>query len=42
MRLTRVFADAVQAEQRVKAVPIYGTKKKFTMDRLRKGLTIGH
>lgn len=42
IRLTRVFADAVQAEQGVKFVPVYGTKLKFTLARLRKGVCIGH
>ena len=40
-RLTRVFADAVQAEQGVRSLPVYGTKSKFTLARLRRGVCIG-
>jgi hypothetical protein len=41
-RLTRVYADALKAGQDVTSVPVWGTKRKFTLARLRKGLCVGH
>ena len=41
-RLTKVYADSVQNEHGAKFVPVYGTKTKFTLARLRKGLCVGH
>ena len=41
-RLTRVYADRVQNESGDAFVPVYGTKLKFTLARMRKGLCVGH
>jgi hypothetical protein len=41
-RLTRVYADAIKNESGANSVPVYGSKKKFTLARLRKGLCVGH
>ena len=41
-RLTRVYADAVQKETGAKFVPVFGTKQKFTLARMRKALCVGH
>jgi hypothetical protein len=41
-RLTRVYADALKAGQGVTSVPVWGTKRKFTLARLRKALCVGH